>query len=321
MRVLITGSDGFAGGHLVRHLRTGAPALELHGTAWHDAVDRAELAATLESMTTLDLRDEAAVDALIQRVQPDYVYHLAAQAFVPRSFEDPWETLENNIRGQLNLTLALLKYKPDARLLVASSAEIYGVVAPEQMPLTEDVSFAPDNPYSVSKVAQDMLALQYHLSHGLATIRTRPFNHIGPGQNARFVAPAFATQIARIERGLQEPVIQVGNLEVERDFTDVRDVVAAYQAAIERGQAGAVYNICSGQAHSIQYLLDVLVGFCEVEVEVRVDPARLRVVNRPVVVGSAARLQADTGWKPRIAFEESLMAVLQEARERIASEA
>ncbi|MBN2470258.1 MAG: GDP-mannose 4,6-dehydratase [Anaerolineae bacterium] len=319
MRALITGSDGFAGGHLIRHLQAQAPDLALHGTAWRSIEGRPDLTTQLDSVTVLDLRDPEAVAALIEAVQPDYVYHLAAQAFVPRSFEDPWETLENNIRGQVNLTLALLEHRPDARLLVASSAEIYGVVPPEKMPLTEDLPFAPENPYSVSKVTQDMLALQYHLSHGLATIRTRPFNHIGPGQSAQFVAPAFATQIARIEQGLQEPVIHVGNLEVKRDFTDVRDVVAAYQAAMEKGRPGAAYNICSGNAQSIQALLDTLLGLCSVDVEVRVDPARLRVVDRPIVVGSAARLQADTGWAPQISFEDSLRAVLDEARERVAS--
>ncbi len=319
MQVLITGSDGFAGGHLIRHLRAAAPDLALHGTAWRSAAERSDLAAQLASVTTLDLRDPDAVTALVKTVRPDYVYHLAAQAFVPRSFEDPWETLENNIRGQLNLTLALLEHQPDARLLVASSAEIYGMVPPEKMPLTEDLPFAPENPYSVSKVTQDMLALQYHLSHGLATIRTRPFNHIGPGQSAQFVAPAFAMQIARIEQGLQEPVIHVGNLDVQRDFTDVRDVVAAYQAAMEKGQPGAAYNICSGSAHSIQALLDTLLSYCRVAVEVRVDPARLRPVDRPIVVGSAARLQADTGWAPRFSFETSLRDVLEEARQRVAA--
>lgn len=320
MRALITGSDGFAGGHLVRYLAANAPDLVLHGTVWQANVSRPDLEGRLASVTQLDLRDTDAVAQLVNTVRPDYVFHLAAQAFVPRSFEDPWETLENNIRGQLNLTLAIERFVPEARMLIVSSAEVYGMVPTEAMPITEDHPLAPENPYSVSKVGQDMLGLQYYISHKLPIIRMRPFNHIGPGQNARFVAPAFATQIARIERGLQEPVIQVGNLDVERDFTDVRDVVAAYHAALTLGEPGAVYNVCSGQAHSIQYLLDVLLSYCTVEVDVQIDPARLRAVDRPIVVGSAARLQADTGWQPAISFEQSLRDVLDEARGRVSME-
>ncbi|GAB4570418.1 MAG: GDP-mannose 4,6-dehydratase [Anaerolineae bacterium] len=320
MRALITGADGFAGGHLVRYLRAQDPAIALYGTVWR-AAPRADIEEALQDAIQLDLRDPDAVNAMIREIRPDYVFHLAAQAFVPRSFEDPWETLENNIRAQLNLTLALLAHGPEARMLVVSSAEIYGNVGQDQMPMTEELPFAPNSPYSVSKVAQDMLGLQYYLSHNMAIIRVRPFNHIGPGQNARFVAPAFATQLARIEYGLQDPVIQVGNLTAARDFTDVRDVAAAYYAALMRGKPGAAYNVCSGQPYTIQYLLDTLLRYCRAKVEVKVDPTLLRVVDRPVVVGSAARLNADTGWVPEIPFEQSLRDVMEEARARVAHEA
>ncbi len=318
MRALITGADGFAGGHLVRHLRAAIPDAELHGTVRLPVEQYPQLGALLASVTQIDLRDPEAVTALMKATQPDVVFHLAAQAFVPRSFEDPWETLENNIRAQLNLILAALALGITPRMLVVSSAEVYGNVPPEQMPMTEDLPLAPDNPYSVSKVAQDMLGLQYFLSHHLPIIRVRPFNHIGPGQSAGFVAPAFALQIARIERGLQEAVIHVGNLAARRDFSDVRDVVAAYVAAVTRGQPGAVYNVCSGRAYSVQYLLDVLLSYSTVSVEVRPDPQRMRPVDRPLVVGSAARLQTDTGWQPQIPFEQSLRDVLEDARGRVA---
>jgi len=271
----------------------------------------------MASVTQIDLRDPDAVLDLVRTIRPDAILHLAAQAFVPRSFEDPWETLENNIRAQLNLLLAVLAVEIAPRIMIVSSAEIYGSVPPEQMPMTEDLPLAPDNPYSVSKVAQDMLGLQYYLSHNLPIVRVRPFNHIGPGQSPSFVAPAFALQIARIERGLQEPVIRVGNLAARRDFSDVRDVAAAYLAAITRGRPGTVYNVCSGRAYSIQYLLDTLLSYSTVSVEVRPDPERMRAVDRPLVIGSAARLQADTGWQPHIPFEQSLRDVLEEARERV----
>ena len=236
---------------------------------------------------------------------------------MPRSFEAPWETLENNIRAQLNIIQACLDLDLRPRTLIVSSAEIYGAVAPEQLPLAEDTEIRPANPYSVSKVAQDMLALQYCLSHDLPIMRARPFNHIGPGQNDRFVAPAFATQIARIEEGLQEAVIYVGNLSAKRDFTDVRDIVRAYRMIIEKGQPGEAYNVASGVARSIGDLLGIMLGFCDLDIEVRTDPARLRPVDLPEIRGDSAKLRADTGWKPTITFEQTLRDVLADCRQRV----
>lgn len=320
MHVLITGAEGFAGGHLIRHLRDHDPSLRLHGTV-RDSVDHhPHLAASLASLTQLDLRDPDAVLALLGSVRPAQVYHLAAQAFVPRSFEAPWETLENNIRSQLNLLQGAVQLSLRPRMLVVSSAEVYGAVPQDRLPITEDMPFLPSNPYSVSKVGQDMLGLQYYLSHQLPIVRVRPFNHIGPGQHPDFVAPAFAAQIARIEHGLQEPVLSVGDLSPQRDFTDVRDVARAYRLALTEGRPGAVYNVCSGRAYSIQYLLDTLLSYSTVAVQVRVDPDRLRPVDRPVVWGSAERLKTDTGWEPVIPFEQSLRDVLDEARVRVARE-
>ena len=316
MRALITGAEGFAGGHLVRYLRAEEPGWELYGTAFSSD----EASSPLDGVFRLDLRDPDAVRAMLGQARPDYIYHLAAQAFVPRSFEDPWDTLENNIRSQLNLLQGMLELDLRPRFLVVSSSEVYGTVSPDALPITEDFPLKPSNPYSVSKVAQDMLGLQYHLSHELPVIRVRPFNHIGPGQNASFVAPAFAIQIARIELGLQEPVIEVGNLLTQRDFTDVRDVVRAYHFALTRGRSGAVYNVCSGRAYSIQQLLHILLSYSKASVQVLVDPRRLRGVDRPVVLGSAARLQEETGWQPAIPFHQSLHDVLVECRERVARE-
>ena len=265
----------------------------------------------------IDLKDYAKVRGLLAECRPDAIYHLAAQAFVPRSFEDPWETLENNIRAQLNIINACLELEIQPRMLIVSSAEIYGAVQPDQLPLSEETAIRPTNPYSVSKVAQDMLGLQYYLSHGLPIMRARPFNHIGPGQNDRFVAPAFAKQIAAIEAGKSDAVIKVGNLEAKRDFTDVRDIARAYHLIVDAGAAGEAYNIASGLAHSIRQLLDRLLCLTDIEIEIRVDPARLRPVDVPEIRGASCKLSRDTGWRPEYAFDATLRDVLDDCRQRL----
>ena len=235
MRVLITGAGGFVGRHLSARLGSVQPRARLIGTTL--APDET-VHESVNDLYWIDLKDYAKVHKLLAKCRPDAIYHLAAQAFVPRSFEYPWETLENNIRAQLNLIRACLELEIRPRILIVSSAEIYGASQPEQLPLDEDTAIRPTNPYSVSKVAQDMLGLQYFLSHNLPIMRARPFNHIGPGQNERFVAPAFARQIASIEESQAEAVIYVGNLESKRDFTDVRDIVRAYQTDCGKRTAG-----------------------------------------------------------------------------------
>ncbi len=316
-KILITGISGFVGSHLANHILQTQSA-ELHGTI---LVGTPRLDTPNIHYHFLDLRDALQVEQLIDEIRPDHIYHLAAQAFVPQSFEAPWGTLENNIRGQLNIIQACLSVAIEPRMLVVSSAEIYGIVQPDELPLTEDAPLRPTSPYSVSKVTQDMLALQYHLSHQLPIMRARPFNHFGPGQNERFVAPAFATQIAQIEAGHKEPVIHVGNLEAKRDFTDVRDIVRAYTKIIEKGEPGAVYNVASGVAHSIQELLDTLLSYSGADICVQTDPDRLRPVHIPILQGDATRLCEATGWQPQIPFEQSLQDILEDHRERVGNSA
>ncbi len=313
MRVLITGAGGFVGNHLAAHLSQAVANVQLLGATLFKSET---IHPAISDNRLIDLKDYAQVRDLLADCRPDAVYHLAAQAFVPRSFEAPWETLENNILSQLNITRACLELNLRPRILIVSSAEIYGQVSADQLPLDENCAIRPTNPYSVSKVAQDMLGLQYHLSHGLPIMRARPFNHIGPGQNGRFVAPAFAMQIANIEEGRRRAVIKVGNLTAKRDFTDVRDIVRAYRLIIEKGRPGEAYNVASGMAYSIRRLLDILLGLSEIDIEVQVDPARLRPVDVPEIRGDSAKLRRDTGWKPSLTFEETLKDVLADCRRR-----
>lgn len=315
MRILVTGAGGFAGQHLIRHLRTVDPESVIDGTVYRSVPASSDHGVTYHR---LDLRDADAVTKLIHDLQPDQIYHLAAQASVPRSFDDPWSTFEVNVHGQLNLLNAARSLENPPRILVASSAEVYGLVRPDDIPITEMTPLRPGNPYAVSKVAQDMLAFQAYQTHDLPVVRARAFNHIGPGQSEAYVTAAFAAQIIRIEAGQQEPVVRVGDLTAQRDFADVRDVCRAYTLLMAHGEAGEVYNIASGTAVTIQTLFDTLIRLSDVShIEVQVDPARLRPSRVPVLRGDATHLAEATGWQPEISFEQSLMDVLADFRQRI----
>jgi len=292
---------------------------ELMGTVYPQPVDDQSPDPRLR-LRYADLRDPENVQALVGEVQPDYIFHLAAQSFVPTSFADPWDTLENNIRAELNLLEAVRRSGRTVGFLVIGSNEEYGAPEPEELPQTEENPLRPNNPYAVSKVAQDFLGLQYHLAYGLPVVRVRPFNHTGPGQSPRFVVPAFASQIARIEAGLQEPVMKVGNLDAARDFTDVRDIVRAYYLAATRGEPGEVYNLASGRPQSVRGLLEILLSYARVEIKVERDPDRYRPVDVPVVCGSAEKFHRLTGWAPQIPFEQTLRDVLEYWREQVEAE-
>lgn len=318
MRALITGAEGFVGGHLCEYLLKHTD-WTLTGTVLGQSDDVKPANPRLK-LHSLDLRAPDSVRLLVERTEPDYVFHLAAQSFVPTSFSAPWDTLENNIKSELNLLEAVRRSGHETRFLVVGSNEEYGAPSPEELPQTEQSPLRPNNPYAVSKVTQDFLGLQYHLAYGMDVVRVRPFNHTGPGQSPRFVVPAFASQVARIEAGLQEPVMRVGNLSTSRDFTDVRDMVRGYWLAVTEGEAGEVYNLASGQAYSIQGLLETLVDQSGVEIRVEVDPERYRPVDVPVVYGSAEKLRQRTGWRPRIGFEQTLLDTLGYWRTEIQEE-
>jgi GDP-4-dehydro-6-deoxy-D-mannose reductase len=316
LKSLITGIGGFVGGHLARYL-IGVSNTQVIGTTFFPADRYEDLRELGVELHHIELTDEKAVASLLADTRPDFIYHLAAQSFVPESFENPWYTLANNIQAQLNILHNMVRLNIDARIVIVGSAHEYGKVSPDEMPLDEDQPLRPTNPYSVSKVAQDMLALQYFYSHNVAAIRVRPFNHIGPGQSDRFVAPAFASQIASIEKGDHKTVLYVGNLESKRDFTDVRDVVRAYHLLSTKGTPGEVYNIGSGKATAIREMLDILLYMTDMPIEIRPDPARMRPVDIPIFVCDSSKLHATTGWEPTYKLEQTLEDILNDWRARL----
>lgn len=314
MRALITGITGFVGRHLARYLRQVGD--EVFGIASpRTPLEGAEMEG--ERIVQADLNEPSAVVRALEAFRPEAIYHLAAQASIPRAWEDPSRTLYNNINAQLNLFQAALALRLEPLILVVGSADEYGRVQPEDIPVDEETPLRPVNPYAVSKLAQDYLGLQYHLSHRMHIVRVRPFNHIGPGQGLGFVVPDFCYQLARIEAGLQPPTLRVGNLEAQRDFTDVRDIVRGYHLALTRGQAGQVYNLGSSQAWAIRDLLDRLLALSTVEVRVETDPERMRPSDVPIIVSDCRRIRQEVGWEPYIPLEQSLRDTLEDWRNRI----
>ncbi|WP_436792957.1 GDP-mannose 4,6-dehydratase [Actinospongicola halichondriae] len=300
MRALVTGSLGFAGTHLCAHLREQGDVVI--------GVDRDDA----------DLTDPSAAERLLSSHQPEVVYHLAGAADVGASWRDPVGTWEANATASLYL-LEAARTLGVRRVLLVSSADVYGAVQEEDLPLDESSPLRPTSPYAASKVAAEQVARQAWLGHGLETIRVRAFNHIGPGQRPDFVAPAIATAIAQNElSGSSE--IAIGDLSPRRDFTDVRDVVRAYRLLMAHGSPGDVYCVCSGRAIAIQDLADTLVAMAEAPMHLRTDPDRLRPVDIPVLRGSNQKLQDTTGWTPAYSIDETLADLMAESRLRVRSD-
>jgi len=317
MRVLITGITGFAGSHLAEYALD-QEGVEVYGIRrWRSPTENIDHIIDQLNIVECDIRDAASVTGMIATVRPDRIFHLAAQSHVPTSWHAPAESLETNIIGQLNLFEAVRQTGCDTRIQIAGSSEEYGLVHRDETPITESNHLRPLSPYAVSKVTQDLLAYQYFRSYGTHTIRTRGFNHTGPRRGEVFVVSNFAKQIALIEAGERDPVIRVGNLEAERDFTDVRDVVRAYWLILEHGDPGDVYNIASGTAWRIQDVLDLLLSFSEIDISVEVDPQRLRPSDVELLLGDASKLSAITGWQPLIPFEQTARETLDYWRARL----
>jgi GDP-4-dehydro-6-deoxy-D-mannose reductase len=309
-RVLVTGVTGFAGSHLVDFM-LGRDDVEIWGIhRWRSRTENIEHFRDRIQLLECDLRDAESTRETIERIRPDWIFHLAAQSFVPTSWRAPTESLTTNVLGQLHVFEACRHLGISPRIQIACSSEEYGMVHEDELPIRETNPLRPLSPYAVSKVAQDMLAYQYFMSYKTDVVRTRGFNHEGPRRGPVFVASDFAKQIADIEAGRRAPVIQVGNLEARRDFTDVRDMVRAYWLALESGVPGEVYNICSGKAWRIRDVLDLLLTMTSHKIEVKTDPARLRPSDVPVLLGDASRFQAATGWAPTIPFERTLADML-----------
>jgi len=293
-RILVTGHGGFVG----RALAAWLPASRW-GARFEMVVPQAGF----------DLREPATVHAAVQAAGADHVLHLAAQSFVPAAFSDPAGTLAVNVGGTLNLLQALGAAGFGGRLLYVSSADVYGAVAADALPVTEAHLPAPRNPYAVSKAAAEMLCRQWHFTEGLDVIVARPFNHTGAGQDERFVLSGFARRIAQIMAGTAPPRFDTGNLQVTRDFSDVRDVLDAYMTLLDAGRAGEIYNVCSGVERKVADLLHGMLQAAGIRAEVVTDPARLRPNEQLRMVGSHDKLSAHTGWQPQCRFEETLAAM------------
>jgi GDP-4-dehydro-6-deoxy-D-mannose reductase len=306
MKVLITGISGMTGSHLSEYLLEGAN-VEVHGVL--RSRDSRDFLADVETDLVLhecDLRDKDAVAAVVNQVKPDQIYHLAAETSVANSWENPDQTITNNITCQLNIFEAVRKYKMNTRILVTGSSEAYGLVSEHDLPVTEEVGFKPLSPYGVSKVGQDALAYQYHQSYGMDIVRVRVFNLTGPRQSPVFALSNFAKQIAWIKANKTKPVLTVGNLDALRDFTDFRDVVKAYQLALKLGVSGEVYNIGSGKSRKLKDILNLLLDISNTKVTILQNPDRMRPSDIPHMVCDNTRFCSLTGWRPEISFRDTL---------------
>jgi len=318
LRALITGITGFAGSHLAEFILSNHPDVEVYGIMrWRSRTENIEAIEKRVQLVECDLRDATSVKTLLGRVRPDKVFHLAAQSYVPASWNAPGESLTTNIIGQLNIFEAVRELKIEPWIQIACSSEEYGLVKEDELPIKETNPLRPLSPYAVSKVGQDYLGYQYHMSFGLKVVRTRGFNHDGPRRGDVFVSSNFAKQLVEVEKGKRPAVIHVGNLEARRDFSDVRDIVRGYWLSLERCEAGEVYNLCSGKAYSIQEVLDRLIELSGVKVKIEQDPARLRPSDVPVLIGDCTKFREVTGWKPEIPYDKTLADMLDYWRGKI----
>lgn len=325
MKALVTGIGGFVGSYLAEYLLEHTSA-KVWGIVHSNHINpglQAVLAHPESERVQLvhgDMTDAAFVAQMLGDVQPEYIFHLAGQASVGASWSEPEPTYLTNILGQLHLLEGMLKKNIEARVLVVGTSEEYGAIRPDELPVDEQTPLRPGNPYAVSKVTQDFMGYQYWSAHKMHIVRVRPFNHIGPRQSDAFAVGSFARQIAEIEHGLRPPVVRVGNLESKRDFTDVRDIVRGYKLALDKGEAGQVYNLGSGIARRMADVLDTMIAMSRVAITLEQDPARMRPSDVPELRCDASRFAAQTGWCPEIPFDQTLQDALDYWRAVVASQ-
>ena len=319
MRALVTGASGFVGGHLCEHLTaTGDLVVGISASGrWPADLARLNQSVRIERCDLLDIEESDLAD-LLRRKQPEAIYHLAAQSNPHASLGDPRGTWALNLGGTLNLleVVRVANLSPKPRVIVVSSGVCYGNPDPSHIPVREDCPLRPNNPYAASKAAADLLGVQHYLAYGTDVIIVRPFNHAGPRQSPSYVLAALALQVAEVEAG-RKSAVEVGNLDVVRDFTDVRDVVRGYRLLAQHGKAGEIYNLGSGRGTKIADALHHLTTLAGSPVNVRADPARVRPVDQPLLVADATKLHDTTGWEPSYTIEQTLVDMLQAARDRL----
>lgn len=316
MRILITGAAGFVGTHLIAALQEKKKGCELF--AWTKEEKEAR-SVRLEKahVFVVDITKKEQVREALRQIRPDEVYHLAAQSSVGLSWRMPELTYEVNVMGTLYLLEGLKDIAPEANVLLVGSAEQYGKVLTDELPISEDRQLQGVNPYSISKMTQELMAKLYVQNFGMHLVLVRAFNHIGPGQSTRFVIPDWCSQIVLIEQGKKDPVLKVGNIDVKRDFTDVRDIVSAYIRLINKGTAGEVYNVGSGTSHSLKEILEQILESSRVKgIVYETDMQKIRPADVEELRADTARLKSVTGWQPEYSLEQSITDILEEMRKR-----
>ena len=321
LNALITGYDGFVGPHLAEHLLE--QGRNVTGTIYSGTSPLSPLHEDLRGQirtVSFDIESFQEVRSLVAEVRPDEVYHLAGISHVPTSWENPRKTFSVNVMGGINLLDSLRMNEQPVKVLIVTSAEVYGKLKREDLPAMESHPLKPENPYAASKAALDVISRQWSHFENMQIIRVRPFSHTGPGQSSDFVCPAFSRQIASISLGKSEPVMKVGDLSAKRDFTDVRDIVRGYRLILEQAENGNVFNICSGESRKISEILDVLKSFSDKKIRVETDPEKLRPVEIPETLGSRDKIKNVTGWEPQIPFEKTLQDIYEYWLDRLIAE-
>ncbi len=319
MRILITGITGMVGSHLAEYILVSHPGVEVHGLIrWRSPLDNIRQILPQIHLHYAELRDLNSLIVLLNKVKPEKIFHLAAQSFVTTSFDAPADTLHTNVIGTTNLLDAVRVTGIDPTIHICSSSEVYGQVTAEELPIKENNPFRPASPYAVSKTGEDMISLQYFLSYGIKTIRTRMFTHTGPRRGDGFAESAFAKQIAEIEAGIKTDSVKVGNLDSVRTFADVRDAVKAYWLLLEKCTPGEVYNIGGDRTMTIGDMLEMMKGMATCPINHEVDPGLLRPSDVTLQIPDISKFQNATGWKPEIFVEQTFQDLLDYQRNRVA---